>query len=158
MAAGSFGPEGRRLVLGTFVLVVLAGSVLFGYTVTGHVAMLQSGSITAEVTDISAADGDRIEVTFRVENPTIRTVRISSSELEATVEGTTLARDVPGGTPKVTVPSGGSATVTVPMAVRDGYLEDHGKESVEAALAADRVTVKGMLIAKLESSRISVEV
>ena len=158
MAAGSFGPGGRRVVLGTFVLVVLAGSVLFGYTVTGHVALLQSGSITAEVTDISAVDDDRIEVTLRVENPTIRTVTVSSSELEATVEDSTLARDVPGGTPKVTVPSGGSATVVVPMAVRDGYLEEHGPGSVAAALSADRVTVKGMLIAKLESSRISVEV
>lgn len=158
MAAGSFVPGGRRLVLGTFVLVVIAGSVLFGYTVTGHVAMLQSGSITAEVTDISAADDDRFEVTFRVENPTIRTVTISSSELEATVGDTTLARDVPGGTPKVSVPSGGSATVTVPMAIQEGYLEDHGQESVHDALSADRVTVQGMLTAKLESSRISVEV
>lgn len=158
MAAGSFAPGGKRLVLGTFVLVVLAGSLLFGYTATGHVAMLQSSAITAEVTDISAADGDRIEVTFRVENPTIRTVTVSSSELEATVEDTTLARDVPGGTPKVTVPSGGSATVTVPMSVQPAYLEEHGEASVEAAVSADRVTVTGILTAKLESSRISVEV
>lgn len=146
------------MVLGTFVLVVLAGSILFGYTVTGHVAMLQSSAITAEVTDISAADGDRIEVTFVVENPTIRTIKVSSSELEATVNDTTLARDVPGGTPTVTVPSGGSATVTVPMSVREGYLEAHGRESVEAAIAADRVQINGMLNAQIESSRIRVEV
>ena len=158
MAAGSLDVSGRRAVLGAFLIVLLAGSVLFGYTVTGHVAVLQASDIETQVTDVSVVSADRIEVTVEVRNPTIRSITVYGAELEAVEDTRTVARDTPGETPRVAVGAGEQESVTVSMTVQPAYLEAVGEEGLRSAVDADRVTVRGILSAKIESRPLDLEV
>ncbi|MFB6267209.1 MAG: hypothetical protein ABEI31_06085 [Halodesulfurarchaeum sp.] len=149
MTGFSSGPGDSRVVLATFVAFLVFGTVVFGFTASAHVALLQGDSVTASVTGASVNPNGTVDLVVTVRNPTIREITISNADLEATIGKATVAREVPGAPSTVTIPAGETRTMTVRMAVRDEWLTGHDVETLRRAIDDNRLHIGGYLSARL---------
>lgn len=129
----------RRLaVIATFLVVFGATAVAFAGAVTGHLAAMHASGSDVTIVDYEVTDDDRLELTLRVHNPTLRDVDIGRAQLNAYVDG----EQVTDGTTtrfEATVPSEETTNVTVRLGLREGGAErlrnaDAGAISVEGQL------------------------
>lgn len=146
------GSPARTVAIGSFVLLFIATGLAFGVTEAGHVALLQSDSITAGVVETTYSDGSPPSVTigFRFSNPTPRPVTVTApQELTLRVSGETAVRST---TPDidplpVRIPADGTAGATATIDL-EAPLPD-----LRSAIRNGTVTVNGVF-----SGRIGTEV
>ena len=144
-------PTSRLLVVGAFLLVTLVTTAAFAQAMTGHVASMHAPSADATVTDYAVTDDDRLEVTLRIHNPTMKEFELVSSSVRARVDGelvTVARRTMLDGT----VPSGGTKNVTVRLDFRDG-----GEERFRSA-ESDRIGLEGRLNVRIVEERVLVTI
>ncbi len=111
------GSTASTVTVGSFILLFIMTGLAFGVTEAGHVALLQSDSITAGVVETAYSDGSPPSVTirFRFSNPTPRPVTVTApQEVTLLVDGVTAVRST---TPDIDplparIPADGTAGAT----------------------------------------------
>lgn len=141
----------KRLVLvGAFLVVAGFTTVLFAQAVTGHHASMHAPSTDVTITDYEVTD-DGLDVTLRVQNPTMKELTLVSSRVRATVDGelvTVATRTILDGV----VGPGETKTLTVRLDFRDG-----GAERFRNA-GSDRIEMEGSIKIQIVEEDITVPV
>lgn len=154
--AGPGRPSPARLaVLVSFAVLFLGTGIAFGVTEAGHVAILQSDSISATVADTSYAGGSPpvVTVDIRFANPTPRDVTVTSTrQIVITTGDETIVRST---TPRIApwplrIPAGGTATATARI-----HLEAPS-ETASMAIAAGNVTIIGVFDARIGEQSVQI--
>ncbi|MFB6094611.1 MAG: hypothetical protein ABEJ77_06685 [Halanaeroarchaeum sp.] len=112
-------PESENgAVLVSFALVFVLATLAFGTTVSGHVALLQSGGVNATVqeTDLS---GETTTVTVAVTNPTVEPIRVVGARLQVVADGDRIGESDPVLERAVTIPPGTTRTVPITLKFSD---------------------------------------
>lgn len=154
---GSTPRHAHRLLVGSFLALLIVTSGAFAVTTTGYFATEKAGAdtiIVGTVTDYRVDEsGDRptIVVDVEVENPTMQPVKLDSANLDATVNGTTVARGATG--LDETVPAGESKTITLELIPREGY-----RSTAVAAAESGSLSVGGLLWARIQRFRFEIAV
>lgn len=128
----------RLLLVGAFLVVALVTTAAFAQALTGHVASMHAPSADATVVGYELTDDDRLEVTLRVSNPTMKAYELESSSVRVTVDGELVTE----GTRTMldaTVPAGESKRATARLDFREGGVErfrsaDSGRIGVEGRI------------------------
>lgn len=134
----------RGLLHVSFLAFLLVSGVAFGVTEAGHIAVMQSDSISVTVQSVTLSDEtmDSVEITLRFDNPTPRRVDVNTvRQLVVFRRGETIARSTnPTMTPwPIRVPPSGRATTTATLE------PDSVDAGVTSAGGADaELTVRGV--------------
>lgn len=146
----------NRLVVASFVLVLVVAVVTFGYTWQGQMAFLQRDDITATATsaEVTAVDDGTVTVRIRVHNPTSKPVRILGGTIFGRLDGTDVIREGTGAVPEAPVPAGGSRTLTVECTFVE---RDPGQATIERIRDGD-LQVVGLLSMRMVDKRFDVQV
>lgn len=145
----------RPLIVGTFVVLLIATSVAFAVTTTGYVATEKAKGETIIVGTVSdyrfddSADEIVVEITF--ENPTMRPYTLESVNIDAIVNDTVVAQGQSG--LDVTVPAGATETITLRMQLIDGQ-----RSTAIEAIESGRLSGGGTAWARIERFRFQMSV
>lgn len=140
-----------RLLVVAFLVLTLVTTAAFAQAMTGHVASMHAPSAEATAVEYAVTDDDRLEVTLRIHNPTIREFELVSSSVRARVDGelvTEATRTMLDGR----VPAGESKRVTARLDFREG-----GAERLRSADSA-RVEVEGRIRVRIGEELVLVEI
>jgi hypothetical protein len=132
-----------------FVVVLLAGSTVFGFTAAGHYSTFETGRVTGTTTGYAVDDGGTepvLVVDVRVDNPLLRPITVTNAGLTARADGTVVATSggilVDSG-----VDAGGSSTITIPLRPENGEAE-----RMRTAAANGNLVVTGSVRATIEAA------
>ncbi|WP_277555574.1 hypothetical protein [Halobaculum limi] len=119
-------PGRRRTAVVLFVAITAVASAMLVPVLSGHLAVARTDRIDATATDATVLeDGDRVQVTLRLDNPTTAAVTVPERPSEAGLalfDGEARITDPRGvDVGGARLPAGESATLTVTMAVTDDH-------------------------------------
>lgn len=141
----------RLFVVVAFLVVTLVTTAAFAQAMTGHVASMHAPSADATAVEYAVTDDDRLEVTLRVPNPTMKEFELVSSSVRATVDGelvTEATRTMLDGT----VPAGESKRVNARLDFREG-----GVERFRSA-DSDRIEIEGRIKVRIVDELVLVDI
>jgi LEA14-like dessication related protein len=110
----------RRLVLvGTFLLVAGVTAALFAQAVTGHLASMHVEGADVTVVDYDVTDDGGLDLTLRIDNPTVRDVELVGGRINAYADGDQVTDGTTSSLDPITIESGETKQVTFPLGLRE---------------------------------------
>lgn len=150
---GSVDLTPRDLVLASVYLIVAgATAVLFAQAATGHLAAMHVQGADATVVDYSVTDDGSLELAVRIDNPTVRDVELTGARLNAYVDGEQVTDGTTARLDDVTIESGETERVLIPLGLREG-----GPDAVRSA-APEELEVRGQLKVFVDDELVNVPI
>lgn len=146
----------RPFVVAAFTLTAVVTVWLFVPTMFGHIAVMNSDAVEVSATDYAVSDdGEQLLVTFEVNNPTRRSIKLYNGLLyPRAADGTRLSDGTTSPLETVTVvPSGETKTVTVVIGVRKG-----AGDRVRNAIESGSITLSGKLNGRISDAEVEIPV
>lgn len=109
----------RLLLVGTFLLVAGVTTALFAQAVTGHLAAMHVEEADVTVVEYDVTEDGGLDLTVRVHNPTVRDVELSGARMNVYVDGEQVTDGTTASIDPVTVASGETKRVTIPLGLRE---------------------------------------
>ncbi|QCJ47772.1 MULTISPECIES: hypothetical protein [Haloprofundus] len=135
-------------------MVLALTAVLFGATFQTQLAVARSDTIEASVTGIGVDDdGELLEVTVRAENPTSKSLTLSSAQVVGRSDGEELTQYGTQSLSDTVLAPREATTFTVAVELVDGKAE-----AARTAIEEDRIRVGGELVGYIENVRVTLGV
>ncbi|WP_137287138.1 LEA type 2 family protein [Halorussus salinisoli] len=148
----------RLLLVGSFLLVSVVTTAAFAQAVTGHLAAMHAPSADVTVVGHEVVD-DRLDVTVRVHNPTVKNLELGTVLVNVYVGGEQVTDGTTSRTrDDVTVPPHETERVTFPLRLREGMADrfrDADPAEVEMRGRIDAYVVEEMVYLSVEETGVS---
>lgn len=132
---------GRLLLVSAFLLVSIATTGLFAQAMTGHLAAMHAPSADVTVSDYEITEDRTLELALRFHNPTVGDLELGSALVNVYVDGEMVTDGTTTSFGDVTVPAGGTRTVTGELGLREGTADSLRNADPEQIETKGRIKV-----------------